>query len=288
MARYIVLGILTFFLATAIFFLVPDTPMEARFLSNQEKVSHLEHVKVNQTGIESRKAFSLKQLREAFTDLQLWLQWLVMLLNGGGGGVITTYSATLIYSFGYTPQRAALLNMGGGAVGIVTCLSAAYGSKYFGNRWLFLISVTLPTITGAGLMAYSPSTSKTALLAGIYLVNCSIACVPIQFAWLTTNVAGHTKKTCAFAVLNAAFALGNIMGPQTFQARDAPEYIPAKTAMMAFQCAIVAVAICLFGYYKFENKKRDKEATAAGEDIAESTAYGGLTDKENRRFRYAY
>ena len=262
--------------------------MEARFLSTQEKVSHLEHVKLNQTGIENRKGFSFAQLKEAVLDLQLWGQWLVMLLNGCGGGVITTYSATLIYGFGYSSRHAALLNMGSGAVAVTVCLIAAYSTKYLGNRWLFLIAVTIPTILGAGLMAYSPSTSKSALLAGIYLVNSSLGCVPIQFAWLTTNVAGHTKRTCAFAILNAAFAIGNIIGPQTFQAKDAPEYTPAKTCMMAFQCCIVVVATALFVYYRFENKKRDKEVSAAGEDIAESAAFAGLTDKQNRRFRYAY
>lgn len=211
-SRYIVIGLLTLGLATAIYFLVPDTPMQARFLTDEEKVSLLEHVKVNQTGVENRRSFSFTQLREAACDFQLWCQWLIMLLEGGGGGVITTYSATLIKGFGYTPRESALLNMGGGAVAITVCLLTSYGVRRFGNRWLFLIFLTIPGITGAALMAYLPKTHKSGLLAGIYLVDSIFAAVPIQFSWITANVAGHTKKACATALLNAAFAIGNIIG----------------------------------------------------------------------------
>ena len=262
--------------------------MSPKFLSDQEKVSLLEHVKSNQTGIENRRGFSAAQLREAFTDFQLWAQWLIMLLEGGGGGVITTYSATLITSFGYSPRQAALLNMGTGGVAIAMCLLTSYGVKYFGNRWLFMIILTVPAILGGGLMAYLPLTMKSGLLAGIYFAPSIFADVPIQFSWVSANVAGHTKKACATAMLNCAFAIGNIIGPQTFQAKDAPDYQPAKAAFMGFQCGVIALSVSLFVYYRWQNHKRDKETAAAGEDVAENKAFAGLTDKENRQFRYVY
>ncbi|KAK3671771.1 hypothetical protein LTR78_008316 [Recurvomyces mirabilis] len=285
---YIVLGLLTLVLATLIWFLVPDSPMSARFLNDQEKVSLLEHVKINQTGVENRRNFSWAEVREAFTDFQLWCQWLIMLLEGGGGGVITTYSATLIKGFGYTPKESALLNMGGGAVAITTCLLTSYGVRFFGNRWAFLIFITCPGIIGAALMAYLPKSDKTGLLAGIYLVTAIFAAVPIQFSWITANVAGHTKKRVATTILNAAFAIGNIIGPQTFRAKDAPAYTPAKASMMSFQCVIIALSISMYIYYRIVNKKRDQKSSAAGEDIADSQAFAGLTDKQNPRFRYVY
>ena len=282
------LGLLTVCLAVAIFFLVPDTPMEAKFLNDQEKVSLLEHVKINQTGIENRRSFSFAQLKEAVLDFQLWAQWLIMLLEGGGGGVITTYSATLIVGFGYSPKEAALLNMGTGAVAIAMCLITSYGVKFFGNRWFFIIVLTIPAILGGGLMSYMPATQKSALLAGIYFAPSIFADVPIQFGWVSANVAGHTKRALATAMLNAAFAIGNIIGPQTFRAEDAPEYQQAKAAFMSFQCAVIALAVSLFVYYKLMNRKRDKETTAAGADVADSKAFAGLTDKQNRQFRYVY
>lgn len=64
------LGCVTFVFAIAIFFLLPDTPMRTWFLNDQEKVALLEHVKINQTGIEG-KHFVLSQLIEALLDVQI-------------------------------------------------------------------------------------------------------------------------------------------------------------------------------------------------------------------------
>lgn len=58
--------------------------------------------------------------------------------------------------------------------------------------------------------------------------------------------------------------------------------------MMSFQCVIVALSIVLYVYYRMTNKKRDEKSTAAGEDIADSEAFAGLTDKQNPHFRYRY
>jgi len=58
--------------------------------------------------------------------------------------------------------------------------------------------------------------------------------------------------------------------------------------MMSFQCVIVALSVVLYMYYRLVNKKRDGKSTAAGEDIADSEAFAGLTDKQNPHFRYVY
>lgn len=262
--------------------------MQALFLTDQEKVSLIEHVKGNLTGIENRRRFSWAQVKEAFLDFQLWCQWLIQLLNGGGGGVITTYSSLLITSFGYDPRQATLLNMGSSAVAITVCLITCYGIKYFGNRWLWIIFCTSLAVLGSGLMAYLPPTKRSGLLAGIYLTVSCFADVPIQFGWISANVAGHTKRAVATSMINAAFGIGNIIGPQTFQARDAPDFNPAKTAEMCFQACIIALAVTLYVYYRLANRKRDKIAPPAGADVADNKAFAGLTDKENPEFRYVY
>lgn len=284
---FVVLGCVTLCVSTSIWFLVPDTPMQAWFLSDEEKVALLEHVKVNQTGIENRH-FIPSQIKEAVFDPQMWGLALIMLLQGTGGGVITTYSATIIKSYGYTSQKTALLNMGSGAVTGASTLICGYGVRYAGNRWFFIILMTIPTIIGAALMSWLPKSHKDGALAGVYLVNTFVGSTPIIYQWLTANMAGHTKRAFASAVLNGAFAIGNIIGPQTFQTKDAPAYQPAKITMVAMQSAVILVCCVLFGYYKLENKKRDEKSTVEGTNIDDAKAYAGLTDKQNLGMRYEY
>lgn len=76
---FVVLGCVTVTvgLATALF--VPDTPMQARWLSDEEKVALLRHVSVNMTGIQHRK-FRARQIVEALSDPQLYLMVLAVIL----------------------------------------------------------------------------------------------------------------------------------------------------------------------------------------------------------------
>ena len=102
------------------------------------------------------------------------------------------------------------------------------------------------------------------------------------------------------ALVSGSFSVGNIIGPQTFQARDAPGYIPAKIAVLATQAAAAGVAAMLFSYYVWANRRKEKavlsDAVMAVEDQSELARLEGMeqrlwenrTDKENEMFRYVY
>lgn len=69
----------------------------------------------------------------------------------------------------------------------------------------------------------------------------------------------------------------------TFRGKDAPEYIPAKIAIVvttSFSCCMTAV---LMAYYAYENKRRDK--LVAGVEHKENSEFLDLTDKQNLEFR---
>lgn len=76
---FLVLGLVTMLVGAVTLFFIPDTPMEARFLSQREKVALLNHVSVNQTGIRD-KTFDWKEIIEAILDVQLWLLTLIVVL----------------------------------------------------------------------------------------------------------------------------------------------------------------------------------------------------------------
>lgn len=76
---FVVMGIITSLIGVATFFILPDTPMRAKFLTEAEKRTLLNHVAVNQTGIESHH-FKCSQLKEIFLDIQVWLMVLLTVL----------------------------------------------------------------------------------------------------------------------------------------------------------------------------------------------------------------
>ena len=172
-------------------------------------------------------------------------------------GVVTTYSATLIRNLGFDPKQAALMNMPSGVVSIFFTLLVGFGTRYVSNRWMWNVICICPAVLGGALMSFLTIERRSGVLAGIYLVNAVVAPLAVFYAWTAANVAGATKRAFATAIVSGSFSLGNIIGPQTFQARDAPEYRPAKLAVMGTQAGCALVTVLLAVYYMWMNKKRD-------------------------------
>lgn len=105
----------------------------------------------------------------------------------------------------------------------------------------------------------------------------------------------------AVALVAGSFSVGNIIGPQTFQARDAPGYIPAKITVLATQAAAAGMAGVLFWYYVCANRHKDESGMSSGVTVAvedqsepgrfermEQRLWEDHTDKGNEMFRYVY
>lgn len=137
-----------------------------------------------------------------------------------------------------------------------------------------------------------PETNQAALLAGIYLVNAIVATLILVYQWISANVAGSTKRAVSTALITGSFSIGNIIGPQTFQARDAPRFIPAKVAVLVTQAVGACVAGLLLVYYAWANRRKERlmQAQSSSSDASASghANWDNLTDKENPNFRYVY
>ncbi|KIM92204.1 hypothetical protein PILCRDRAFT_298 [Piloderma croceum F 1598] len=280
---FIVLGVLSIVVGLFIIILMPDNQMSAKWLSDAEKTAAIQRVAVNQTGIKNTH-FKWSHLKELALDVQIWLLSVLFILMSISSGIIATYSATIIRNLGYSSSHSALLNMPGGLVSIASTLSVGYFVGRQGSIWLWISISCMPAVLGGALMSFLPTTNKGGLLVGMYLVNAVSPSLILIFSWVGANVAGHTKRVAASALVSAAFCIGSIIGPQTFQAKDAPQYIPAKITVLATQFAAIMVAVTARLYYGWQNSRRQKMANTTIKDVE----WLNLTDKENPSFRYQY
>lgn len=136
-------------------------------------------------------------------------------------------------------------------------------------------------------MAFLPkSHGRAGPLIGNYMTNTIGAALPLLYAWVAANFAGHTKKVTINAILLMSFCLGNIIGPLTFTGSTAPVYTPAKIAIMATGAVAIASTVLLMWKYGYENRKRDRRGFDHGEHVVDSE-FMDLTDRQNPEFRYA-
>lgn len=104
---------------------------------------------------------------------------------------------------------------------------------------------------------------------------------------VASNTAGHTKKVTVNAILLIGYCVGNIIGPQTFRAKDAPMYVPAKVSMVVLFCVAMGLNGILLWVNIVENRWRDKNEPTPTPEELERVQLMDLTDKQNRYFRYA-
>ncbi|KAK0660735.1 putative transporter [Lasiodiplodia hormozganensis] len=257
---FVCVGVANIIAAFLCLTLLPSTASAAPFLSAAEKALIARRLAADRAGT-GAKVFSRRGAVSVFADAQTWLLALLALLTTTPSGVITTYSSILIKDFGYTPKQSALLNTPSGLISITATLLTTFSIVRGWQRTTAIALILLPALLGAGLMSFLPG-NKPGSLAGIYLVNCTTAPLVLVYALVGANyhlAGGYTKKVTAAAVVLVSFSLGNVVGPQTFQARDAPSYLPAKVAVLAVEAAAVVVALALRALYVWRNRRADRE-----------------------------
>lgn len=113
---------------------------------------------------------------------------------------------------------------------------------------------------------------------GPYVVGISLA---------QANTAGNTKKSVQYAILYIGYAVGNLIGPQTFRANQAPAYTGGFIAMLACYCVCVLL-MAVYWFIALTLNRRRIDGVEP-EDSVESdlvTAFADQTDFQQKAFKY--
>ncbi|KAK7056432.1 hypothetical protein VNI00_002987 [Paramarasmius palmivorus] len=293
---YILLGGLAVVVGICVLIWLPDSPMHAHFLTAEERVAALERVRENQAGVTNR-TWKKDQVIEAFTDVRTWLLVLTTLLANIPNGGITSFSNLIIKGFGYSTKQTLILSTPAGAISSITVLLCGWYSDRKGERMLPIVYASIPTIIGCALLVgLNDSGNKGVLLFAIYFIGTFGSSGSSVYAYNASNIGGHTKKSTVNATTLFVFSIGNIIGTEIFLPKDAPAYIPGKTAIMTL--LIVQIFVCFL--LRWINIRMNKEKQAQIEELRarkgwseedvqkerERHAFQDLTDKQNIYFVY--
>lgn len=273
--------------------LLPNSPVQAHRFTDAEKVAALLRVKSNQSGTQNA-TLKKEQVYETLRDPRVWLVALSTMLSSIPNGGLSNFSSILLTTFGYSSRFSLIMSMPSGAIGIITVLLCGYLSDRFSNRTSVTLVAILPTILGAALMiAFDPRGiphNRAGLLAASFITGTFGAAFMLLLAYNASNISGHTKKVTTNAITLVAFAVGNILGTQTFQSSQAPGYIGGKASIVATLTLLIPVIFTLRWCNGRLNKKN--AATLAGmseeekQRAREEWAWRDESDLKNPFFLY--
>ncbi|CAJ2502856.1 Uu.00g102500.m01.CDS01 [Anthostomella pinea] len=283
---FLVTGFATALVGALFFWFMPDSQLNARFLTPRERVLAVERIRVNQQGV-GNKHFKWYQAREALTDPMIWAFVLYSAFCSIPNGGMSNYFSQLIVSFGFTNNQSLLLGAPGGAVQIITLLVCGHLGDRFRNRILFSASGVLLAILGLFLIRLLPLENRGGRLAGYYLYQSSSTGFVALLGLISTNVAGWTKKTTSAAMYLIAYCVGNIIGPQVFKLGDAPSYHSAITTVLVCMCIAFAHLIFIYFWCRRQNSIKATIRGGLGHGKVEGQEFMDLTDRENPEFIYS-
>jgi len=296
----IVTGILTLITAALYWFLFPDSPTNAWFLTQEERVIAVQRIKTNQTGVEN-KHFKKEQLYEALLDPKTWLFALFSALDNVPNS-LTNQQQIIMSSFGFTDLQTTLLGIVSGFVEIATIFTGVQLAARLKNARAYVgFFYFFPTILGILLVNLLPWSDKIGLLFGQWITGISTTAFVLALSWLSNVTAGHTKRVTVNAILLMAYCVGNALGPFMWQAQYTPRnHVPWLIIGICYACCMGLLLVIRVLLVRENNRRDAQPPDTTYDDVYVEVVlpdgkrverkvekeYLDLTDIQNRDFRY--
>ncbi|WYZ39936.1 hypothetical protein EsH8_IV_000277 [Colletotrichum jinshuiense] len=285
---HIICVILTFIMCVPLIFFLPNSPVEAKWLSTEEKIHTISAIRESQAGVKN-SSWKWSQVREAFTDFKSWLFILHMFFNELPNNT-SQQLPLIIVGFGFTAAESALFNIAKPLIGsfLVLVSAAMLYSTRLGTGYTCAISY-IPCFVGgiievALVVGTQISTFKPSYLLGL--------------SWAGTATTGYTKKLTVMSTCVVAASVANMISPEFWQ----PQYKPRYTLPWAFMTTFwfISPAMCLIirFYLVRENNRRqvtmENNGSQEGHDMLDMgdeviqvhNEDLDLTDRQNLKFIY--
>lgn len=291
---FLLFGLFTILVGLSLWWVLPDSPTNARFLNERERIVAVQRLQDNQTGLKNRE-HKRYQVLEAVKDPKVWILTFGVFFQNMTNTLQNSFNGLIIKGLGFNTYQAVLLTMPGSFVMFIACLSITWflGCSWGQGKRLFAIMICyLPGLISTAILYAVPITDSTTgvLLFAVTFLQIISTCASILYSVVASNIAGYTKKSVVNSMFFVGYSLGNIISPQAFLQSESPRFTTGVSVTLASFCINIILFGSLYVIYRTSNNKRDKEAAerpAMSEDEKMRLAFSDLTDNENRNLRYA-
>ncbi|THU89913.1 MFS general substrate transporter [Dendrothele bispora CBS 962.96] len=287
---FLTLGGFTSLWGLYVFFMLPDSPVSARFLSEREKAIAVKRVAENRTGIKN-KTFKTYQVKQALLDPKTYLLFFASVAAQIPNGVTTNFSSIIINQMGFSEFQTVLLDIPGSVFQIVSLIVSGWIAGRFKNSRAIMMFIGNSTcIVAAACLTYGPKDDKWGRLVAFWFTSFASVGFAMSMIMISANVGGFTKRQ-----ITTALTFINIAGPHVLIDSEKDLGYPTATkAMMAGYTVKTGCHVLLGLYMWYENRRRDQLARQEGkvvpeeerQRLAEEAGMNDVTEKDNVWFRY--
>ncbi|OGM51325.1 allantoate permease [Aspergillus bombycis] len=311
---FLFFGLITIAFSGLILLFMPDSPIQSKFLTEEDKLLAIERLRMNQQGIETHE-WKWDHVKEACLDIKSFFWFALMFAVSIPSGGISTFGPLIIEAFGFDQFETILFNIPFGAVQLVATMGGAWLATKLKMKGPVIALLSLPAIAGCVMLLELPRDGhhNGALLAGYYIISVYPGITPMVYSWSAGNTAGETKKKIVNGIVLVGQCAGNVLGSNLYTTTDAPLYRRGLLSNLAMFCLLVLLPMMNMAYLYFLNKQHEKKRVSMGKSakiidhsmqavgsvpvdktepqqpaVSEDNAFKDLTDWENEDFIYVY
>jgi predicted MFS family arabinose efflux permease len=254
---FILEGALTCLVSFGFFFLLPDFPERATWLTPEEKVYVTARLQADQGPSAAERKLTARDVVRVFTDPKIFVGGVMYF-----GMIVTAYgyayfSPSIIQSYGYSQVQTQLHSVPPWAAAFVMAMLIAYASDKCRHRFAFAVVPLVVAIAGFGMLL-TIHHNLHAQYAALFLVAMgAYSSMPVLVCWFNMNLGGHHRRAVGSAWQIGFGNTGRIVAVFAFLKKDAPEYKVGYSICVSF--AVVSLLSC--GVYlvlcAVENRSRD-------------------------------
>ena len=292
---FILEGLIPVAVSAFLYFLLPDRPQTASFLTPEERNFVVKRIAFHSGSGEGRTTNEDKLRKESvlagFSDWRVWLAIVPFWGCSIGTYGFTATVPTVVKDLGYSSAYAQLMTIPIYVTALAATLIVAVAADRLQQRTPFLMGGF--AIAAAGFIGelatphdQLPGVAYFFLFLVAIGLYCPFTCVVTLVA---NNLAPSSKRAVGMAVLISVGNLGGVCGSNIYFAAEAPNYPTGFGVGLGTSILSIVAAYILRIAYRQENRRRDEVVAQEGtEAIKEKYTEQELLDMGDKSpfFRY--
>ncbi|PCH34581.1 MFS general substrate transporter, partial [Wolfiporia cocos MD-104 SS10] len=248
---FLILGAISFAYSLILLFFFPDSPVGARFLTNDERIKAVKRVAEAKMGVKNTE-FKMYQIKQALQDPKTYLLFIASIAAQIPNGIVSNFSTIVIEGMGFTTLQTTLLDAASSGVQIASLLAAGWVLRLSGLRVVTMAAGNITCIIAAACLTYLPSDQKWNRLVAYWFTSFQSVGFSLSLVMISNNIGGFTKRTFTTAITFIGYCIGNIIGPHFLISSEAPRYQTGTKAMF-IGYVIKTAALLLLGLYMWRS-----------------------------------
>ncbi|KAF2157979.1 MFS general substrate transporter [Myriangium duriaei CBS 260.36] len=253
-------GAITVMYGLVIWWFLPHTPGEAKFLTGEEREAALARMRLDAQGSNAadsvqHERFDWRWVHRGVFNINTIASTLNLL-----GLVVPIFSfslflPTIISALGYTSLKAQLMTAPPNMVAFFAVPLAGRISDRLQMRGSLILVGEMVAIVGYVMLI---STDHQLIqYGGTFLVGTgiSVAC-PLLMTWLSNNLAPHYVRATGTGIQIMGSNFGAFIAVFTYLQKDEPRYLTGHAINIGMLCLTLICTVTMIVYCLWENKKR--------------------------------